>query len=108
MLTPPSALVEAQALRVEPEGDAFAFEHRLDRGRHLLVLAGDDARRHLDDGDAAAEAPVHLRELEADVAAADDDQVLGQEIDVHHARAGEERNVADAFELRARSAARRC
>ena len=28
--------------------------------------------------DARAEAPVHLRELEADVAAADDDQVLGQ------------------------------
>ncbi len=35
-----------------------------------------DARRHLDHGDAAAEAPVHLREFEADVAAADDDQVL--------------------------------
>ena len=38
----------------------------------------------------AAEAPVHLRELEADVAAADDDQVLGQEVDVHHAGVGED------------------
>ena len=31
------------------------------------------------------EAAVHLAELEADVAAADDDQVLRQEVDVHHA-----------------------
>ena len=32
----------------------------------------------------AAEAAVHLGELEADVAAADDDQVRGQEVDVQH------------------------
>ena len=34
-----------------------------------------------DDGDVRAEAPVHLRDLEADVAAADDDQVLGQHVE---------------------------
>ena len=102
------ALVQRRHCGVQPEGDAFAFEHRLDRGRDFLVLARDDARRHLDDRDAAAEAPVHLRELEADVAAADDDQVLGQEIDVHHAGAREERHVADALASWARSGARRC
>ena len=52
------------------------FEDRLDRRRHVVVLARDEPRRHLDHRDPAAEAPVHLREFEADVAAADDDQVL--------------------------------
>src|SRR5207244_11296947 len=61
-----------QALSLEPKGDTFAFEYRLDRRRHLGVLARDDARRHLDHGDVAAKSPVHLREFKADVAAADD------------------------------------
>jgi hypothetical protein len=101
------ALVQAQALRLQPEGDAFAFEHRLDRRRDFRILARDDARRHLDHGDAAAEAPVHLRELEADVAAADDDQVLRQKIDVHHPGAREKRHFSDAFPLGYRRTAAR-
>ena len=52
-----------------------AFEDVGDRGRDVLVLARDQARRHLDDRDLAAEAAEHLREFEADVAAADDDQM---------------------------------
>ena len=43
--------------------------------RHVLVLARDQARPFLDDRDLAAEAAVHLRELEPDVAAADDDEM---------------------------------
>ena len=68
----------------------------------------DDARRHLDDGDAAAEAPVHLREFESDVAAADDDQVLRQEIDVHHAGARQIAARRRGPPGRAPSGARRC
>src|SRR5262249_43235873 len=66
-----------------------------DRVRHFGILAPDEARRHLDDGDASAEAAVHLRELEPDVAAADDDKMLWEEVDVHHAGA---RQVAYAVE----------
>ena len=41
----------------------------------VVVFAIDQARPFLDDGDLAAEAAEHLAELEADVAAADDDQM---------------------------------
>ena len=50
----------------------------------VLVLARDQPLVALDDGHLAAEAPVHLAELEADVAAAEDHQMLGQEVDRHH------------------------
>ena len=46
-----------------------------------LRLRADQARTLLDDGDLRAEAAIHLAELEADVAAADDDQMLGQKVD---------------------------
>ena len=42
------------------------------------------ARAHLDDGDAAAEAAEHLRELEPDVAAADDHEMRRDEVEIHH------------------------
>ena len=35
----------------------------------------------------AAEAAIHLRELESDVTAADDDQMLGKKVELHDARA---------------------
>src|SRR5437899_162463 len=44
---------------------------------------------HLDDRDLAAETPVHLRELETDIAASDDDQVGGEEIHIHHGGVGQ-------------------
>jgi hypothetical protein len=67
--------------------------------RSTLVVPRDEARAHLDHGDAAPEAPVHLRELEADVAPTDDDQVLRQEIDLHHAGVREMGNLVEAREL---------
>ena len=42
----------------------------------IAIGAGQQARRHLDDGDRAAERGVDRAELEADVAAADDEQRL--------------------------------
>ena len=50
--------------------NALAHEDVLDRLRHVFVLAADQTRRLLDDGHRRAEPPIHLRELEADVAAA--------------------------------------
>ena len=60
----------------EAHGDALGFENLLDRGRYVLVLARDQPRRLLHDGHRGAEAAVHLRELEADIAAADHDQMF--------------------------------
>ena len=44
---------EADAFGIEADGDSLGFEDLADRVRHLLVLAGDEARRLLDHGDAA-------------------------------------------------------
>jgi len=55
------------------------------------VLAGDEPVGALDDGDGAAEAAVHLRELETDVAAADHDEVRRQDVELHDRLAGEKR-----------------
>ena len=48
--------------------------------------------------DLAAKAAIHLAELEPDVAAPQDDQVLGQEVDVHHARVGQVRGGVEALD----------
>ena len=57
----------------------------------------DEPLRHLDDGDFAAETSEHLPEFETDVAAADDDQVPGNEVELHHRAVGE---VLDLLEAR--------
>ena len=57
------------------------FQDLPDRRRDVLVLALNQPRPHLDDGDFAAEPPEHLPELEPDVAAAHDDQVLREKVD---------------------------
>ena len=48
---------------------------------NVLVFARDEARTLFDDRDLGAEAAVHLGELEPDVAAADDDQMPGQDVE---------------------------
>ena len=94
------ALFDVETLRIEANADALGFQDLPYRLRDVLVLPRDQPGRHFDDGDAAAEAPVHLCELEADVAAADDDQMLGQEIDVHHAAVRQIVDIAEAGDRR--------
>ncbi len=98
------------ALAFERDANAFALGFHLhdarveqDRLHHLADALGEDvheiaigagqqARRHFDDGDGAAERRVHRSELEPDVAAADDEQRLRDvgQIEraggIHHAR----------------------
>ncbi len=79
--------------------DSLALEDLLDRRGDVLVLPGDEPVGLFDHRHPAAEAAVHLRELEADVAAAEQDQVLGQEIDLHHARVGEMGDAVEAGDV---------
>ena len=71
-------------------------EDGLHLARDVAVFAADQAVAVLDDAHPRAEAAEHLRELEPDVAAADDDQVLGQHVELHHRRVGEHRHVGQA------------
>ena len=90
-----SALREADAFCVQPNGDAFLLQDVLDGRRHVFIFTVDQARSHFEDGDLAAKTPVHLPELQTDVAAAHDDQMFRQEVDIHHGTVGEIGNLAD-------------
>ena len=77
--------------------DALVLEDLLDGGRNVLVLTGCQPRPLLDDGDLGTEAPVHLGELERDVAAADDDEMFRQRVQVEDSDVG---HVVDVGEPR--------
>ena len=70
--------LDGRGLAVEADVDAFVLEDIGDGLRDVLVLAGDEARPQLDHRDLAAEAAIHLGELEADIAAAEHDEMPGR------------------------------
>ena len=57
-----------------------------------------ESRRHLDHGHVGAKPAKHLGELEADVTAADNRQVGGHHIRMHHRAVREEGNVVEAWQ----------
>src|SRR5207245_2228480 len=81
--------------------DPFILPQLQERVRHVRVFPFEQARAALDDRDVAAEAPYRLREFEADVAAAEDDEVAGQTFQVQRLDVGhrpgdrEPRDVGD-------------
>src|SRR4029077_3739625 len=79
--------------RVEADLDSFGPENLPDRVRDVRILAAYQPRGHLDYGHAAAKTAVHLSELESPVTASDDDQVFGEEVDVHQALVGQIGNL---------------
>ena len=95
---------QADALGARAHRDALGQQDAPDRLGHVLVLAGDEPRHPLDHGHARAEAPVHLRELEADVAAADDHQVRRHPVEGEHGAVGQIRHRADPRQVGHRGA----
>ncbi len=71
----------------------------LDGGGHVLVLARRQPRALLDDAHPGTEAAVHLGELESDVAAADDHQVLGQHVEVEDPDVGQVVDVGQSGDV---------
>jgi len=57
--------------------DPFVAQHLLQRGSYVGILPGGEVRSRLDDRHAAAEAAIGLRQFQSDIAAADDDEVVG-------------------------------
>src|SRR5688572_13004017 len=91
----PGPSAEADELGVQTEVDAFGGEDVLNCGRDLRVLATDETSSHLDDRDLGPEPPEHLAELQSDVAAADDDEVLRQRVQRHHRAVRQELNAVE-------------
>ena len=77
------------ALRVQAHVHALGFQDPGHRRGDVRRFPLDQAVAGVDERDLAAEAAVHLRELQPDVAAADDDQVLGQHLQVQDGRVGQ-------------------
>src|SRR6516164_1160541 len=78
------AFFKADAFSAQTNLDTFAFENCFDVFENVFVFTLNQSRRHLDNGDLTAEAAVHLSKLQPNIAAADDDEVLGQKVHVHH------------------------
>ena len=97
---PAAPALDPRRIGVGQDADAFVLQDLADRLRDVRVLARDQPLVALDDGHLAAEAPVHLAELQADVAAAEDHQVRGQEVDGHHRGVVEIGHGIDAGERR--------
>ena len=98
----PERPVTLQHLGLQQDFDALVRHQLQQRVRHVGVFPFEEPRAVLDDRDAAAEPPHRLGEFQADVAAAEDDEVLGQPFqvqgfDVRHRRGGGEAgHVGDA------------
>ena len=73
---------EADALGIEVHRDAFIFEDAFHGRGDVLVLVLDQPRAALDDRHLGAEAAIHLREFEPDIAAADDHQMPRQRVEL--------------------------
>src|SRR5262249_8610217 len=76
--------------------DPFAAEDPLKLRRDVRILALDELLSVRDDGHAAPEAAVRLGELEADIAAAEDDEMLGQPIDLEQLDVRERSGIRQA------------
>ena len=79
-----------------PLGD----EEAGDLGGDVVVLAPGDVLPAFEDRHGAAEAAEHLAELEGDVAPAEDDEVLGQGVEVEDAVVVEPGHVGEAGDRR--------
>ena len=81
-----AAFFKADALSAQTYLDAFALENCFDvfGNVFVFVFAVNQSRPSLHDGDFTAKTAVHLSKLQPHIAAADDDQVLGQKVHVHH------------------------
>src|SRR5207244_13442374 len=79
-----AAFFKGDAFSAQTDFDTFAFENCFDVFGNVFVFTVNQSRPPLHNGDLAAEAAVHLSKLQPHIAAADDDQVLGQEVHVHH------------------------
>ena len=98
--TPSVVSRQADALGVRADRDALALPgcpriaSETSSSSRAIRRGAISIDRHL-----GAEAPVHLGELQADVAAADDDEVPRQRVERQDRGVGEERHVVDAGQI---------
>src|ERR1700675_3034801 len=100
-------LSHAPDFGVEQNVDAVLLQDCQNFIGDVRVFATKQLRSLLRDGHAAAKAAEKLAEFKPDVAAADDEEMLGDGVEFHDGRAIEIRNALQTFERRYGSAAPR-
>ena len=92
---------DVQHLGSQQDLDALVLHQLQQRIRHVRVFPFEQPRAALDDRDPAAEPPHRLGEFQADVTAAENDEMFGQAFQVqgfdvrHRPRCGEAGHVGD-------------
>ena len=81
---------------VEQDVDAIIAENGCDGIGDVCVFVTEQLWTAVHDRDAASESPEHLRELDADVAAADDEEVRGKGVQFHDGRRVQRRHPVEA------------
>src|SRR5262249_46202152 len=94
------ARLESDAFSLGTDGNAFLSQDSGDCLGDFRVFPPDQARTLLDDGHFAAEPPVDLGKLQPDVAAANDDEMPRQDLEVEDRGVGQKGNLVDARHVR--------
>src|SRR5580658_9995066 len=77
-------LRQRDAFRVQPDANSFSLQDFAHSLGNIFVLPSNQARSHFHNRDFAPEAAINLGELQPNITSADDDEMLGQDIDVHY------------------------
>src|SRR5437870_9746653 len=85
---------------IQDQLHTFAFQCFLEFGGNFRIFARHDLRPVVNDGYAASVTPEHLPEFEADVAAAKNEQVLGNRGKLEDGFVGEKRHFAQSWNRR--------
>src|SRR5207253_2092443 len=92
----PGAPLRVDHVGREQDLDPFAAEDPPQLGRHVRILAAEKVFSVVDDGHTASEAAVGLGEFEADVSAAEDDEMLGQPVELEQLDVRERSGIRQA------------
>ena len=79
-----SLFLRTDHLTFNPHVNAFILEKICNSLRDVSVFPRDQARSDFDHGYLASETAIHLCKLKADITAAEDNEMRGKKIDVHH------------------------
>src|SRR5439155_26417613 len=90
------------AFSAQTDLNTFAFENCFDVFGNVFVFTVNQPRPPLHNSHLTPEAAIHLSKLQSHITAADDDQVLGWKVHVHHRRIVQIAHLIDARERRSK------
>src|SRR6266852_2559407 len=88
-----ACLADAGRSRVEQDLNSVLAKNPGDCFRNIGILAHEQLPSRLNDGYAAAEAPEELPKLQPDIAAAQNQQVIGNRVELHDGSIVQEGNT---------------